>query len=74
MDSLNFDKPFNFASHLFEANRARADKLAYIDDRGTLTYGELEQQARRVAVEELDVATQPSMFPASAMPAEASRL
>ena len=49
MDSLNFDKPFNFASHLFEANRARADKLAYIDDRGTLTYGELEQQARRVA-------------------------
>ncbi|QNP49794.1 benzoate-CoA ligase family protein [Diaphorobacter aerolatus] len=46
---MNFDLPFNFAEHLFALNRERADKLAYIDDRGTLTYGELEQQARRLA-------------------------
>jgi hypothetical protein len=31
------------------------------------------RQAQRVAVDDLEVATQPSMFPASAMPAEASR-
>ena len=40
---------FNFARHLFELNGARADKVAYVDDRGSLTYGELEQRARRVA-------------------------
>ena len=40
---------FNFARHLFELNAGRAGKVAYIDDLGTMTYGELEQRARRVA-------------------------
>ncbi|QIL83956.1 benzoate-CoA ligase family protein [Diaphorobacter sp. HDW4A] len=46
---VDFDRPFNFACHLFDANRARPDKVAYIDDHGTLTYGELEDQALRMA-------------------------
>jgi len=40
---------FNFARHLFERNRARAGKDAYLDDTGRLTYGELETRARRCA-------------------------
>lgn len=40
---------FNFASHVFDLNRRRAHRLAYIDDDGTLTYGELEERARRFA-------------------------
>ncbi|HEY2187340.1 MAG TPA: benzoate-CoA ligase family protein [Caldimonas sp.] len=39
----------NFARHLFEANRGRAAKTAYVDDRGSLSYGELEERARRFA-------------------------
>ena len=46
---MNLPSPFNFAEHLFALNRGRADKLAYIDDRGTLAYGALEDQARRLA-------------------------
>ena len=40
---------FNFATHLFSLNAARAGKTAYIDDTLTLNYGELETQARRFA-------------------------
>lgn len=40
---------FNFAEHLFALNRGRAAKAAYIDDRGVLSYGELEDRARRLA-------------------------
>ncbi len=40
---------FNFAEHLFALNRGRAAKAAYIDDRGVLGYGELEDRARRLA-------------------------
>jgi benzoate-CoA ligase len=40
---------FNFARHLFARNAARAGKDAYLDDAGALTYGELEQRARRSA-------------------------
>jgi benzoate-CoA ligase len=40
---------FNFAEHLFALNRGRADRIAYIDDRGTLSYGQLEDRARRLA-------------------------
>ena len=43
------DDRFNFARHLFAVNANRADKVAYVDDLGTLTYGQLEQRARRVA-------------------------
>ena len=40
---------FNFAAHLIERNTTRAEKLAYIDDQGSLTYGELAVQVRRFA-------------------------
>ncbi len=40
---------FNFAEHLFEINRRRATKTAYLDDVSTLSYGELEARARRLA-------------------------
>jgi benzoate-CoA ligase len=40
---------FNFAEHLFALNRGRAQKAAYVDDRGTLPYGQLEERARRLA-------------------------
>ena len=40
---------FNFAHHLFQVNAHRADKLAFIDDRGSLRYGELEDRGRRIA-------------------------
>ena len=46
---MNPPAVFNFAAHLFVANAGRADKLAYLDDRGRLSYGELEMQARRLA-------------------------
>jgi benzoate-CoA ligase len=40
---------FNFARHLLSENAERAAKPAFIDDHGTLTYGQLEDRARRVA-------------------------
>ena len=40
---------FNFAEHLFALNRARGARVAYVDDRGPLTYGQLEQRARQLA-------------------------
>lgn len=40
---------FNFAQHLFTLNAARAQRTAYIDDRGSLAYGALEDRARRLA-------------------------
>ncbi|HEY2189613.1 MAG TPA: benzoate-CoA ligase family protein [Caldimonas sp.] len=39
----------NLARHLFEANRGRAAKTAYVDDRGSVSYGELDERARRFA-------------------------
>ncbi len=40
---------FNYADYLFELNRGRGDKLAYVDDRGQLTFAELENRSRRLA-------------------------
>jgi benzoate-CoA ligase len=40
---------FNFAAHLLSLNAGRAEKTAYVDDRGALTYGELAEQVRRMA-------------------------
>ncbi len=40
---------FNFAAHLLHANAGRPDKAAFIDDVGAITYGELDDQARRFA-------------------------
>ncbi len=40
---------FNFAQHLLGRNKMRADKAAYIDDAGRLSYGELDHRVRRLA-------------------------
>ena len=40
---------FNFAQHLIQCNAARPGKVAFIDDIGGLTYGELEARVRRLA-------------------------
>ena len=39
----------NFAQHLFTANAGRAAKVAYVDDRSSLSYGQLEDRSRRFA-------------------------
>ena len=40
---------FNFAQHLLAENATRADKVAFVDDAGALSYGALEDRVRRVA-------------------------
>jgi len=40
---------FNFAQHLLAVNQGRADRLAFVDDHGSLRYGELDEGVRRVA-------------------------
>src|SRR5271157_5205017 len=40
---------FNYAGHLLDANAGRADKAAFIDDAGVLTYGSLDERAPRLA-------------------------
>ncbi len=40
---------FNFAQHLLACNTQRADKAAFIDDRGTLSFGALDERVRRLA-------------------------
>jgi benzoate-CoA ligase len=40
---------FNIAQHLLDANAARAGKTAFIDDRGSLTYGNLSDRVQRLA-------------------------
>ena len=40
---------FNFAQHLIELNAARAAKVAFIDDHGSLSYGDLALRVRRMA-------------------------
>ncbi|MEC5214949.1 benzoate-CoA ligase [Polaromonas sp. CG_9.5] len=40
---------FNFAQHLITCNAARPEKTAFIDDTGSLTYGELAERIRRLA-------------------------
>ena len=40
---------FNFARHLFDLNGGSADRCAFIDDEGSLTYGDLERRSRRFA-------------------------
>jgi benzoate-CoA ligase len=41
--------PFNFAQHLIARNAARPDKIAFVDDQGTLSYGALALQQRQLA-------------------------
>ncbi len=40
---------FNFAQHLLDANAARPDKTAFIDDHGSLSYGNLATRVRQMA-------------------------
>ena len=40
---------FNFAQHLIARNQARPDKTAFIDDLGTVSYGQLAGRIRRMA-------------------------
>ena len=40
---------FNFAEHLITRNQGHPDRIAYIDDHGSLRYGELADRTRRVA-------------------------
>ena len=40
---------FNFAQHLIDRNGSRAGKTAFIDDHGTLSYGDLAARVRRTA-------------------------
>ena len=40
---------FNFAAHLIERNVCRPAKAAFVDDHGSLSYGQLAEQVRRVA-------------------------
>lgn len=40
---------FNFAQHLLQTNTARADKAAFVDDLGRLSYGQLDECVRRLA-------------------------
>lgn len=52
MDAVAVTPPgerFNFAHHLLQLNSARADKPAFVDDMGSLSYGELSERVRRMA-------------------------
>ena len=40
---------FNFAEHLLSLNGTRGAKPAFIDDSGTLSYGQLDERVRRMA-------------------------
>jgi benzoate-CoA ligase len=40
---------FNFAQHLLTANAGRADKAAFVDDHGSVSYGDLAERVRRLA-------------------------
>ena len=40
---------FNVADYLLAQNTSRPDKPAFIDDHGTLTYGQLDERVRRLA-------------------------
>jgi len=47
--STSAPERYNFAAFVFGENRVRATKTAYVDDVRTLSYGELEDDARRFA-------------------------
>lgn len=40
---------FNFAHHLLTLNTLRPQKIAFIDDQGSITYGQLSEQVKRLA-------------------------
>ena len=40
---------FNFAAHLLALNTGHPERVAFVDDRSGLTYGELDERVRRMA-------------------------
>jgi benzoate-CoA ligase len=40
---------FNFSQHLLGLNTGRADKAAFVDDRGTMSFGALDERVRHMA-------------------------
>ena len=40
---------FNIAQHLLQINVSRASKAAFVDDHGSLSYGQLDERVRRMA-------------------------
>jgi benzoate-CoA ligase len=49
MAELALPSAFNFAAHLLKVNGERADKTAFIDDQGSLRYGQLDERVRQLA-------------------------
>ena len=49
VDVAPLGKSFNFAQHLLDANVDRPRKTAFIDDHGSLSYGELATRVRQMA-------------------------
>ncbi len=47
-DVLAPPESFNFAAHLLKLNELRPDKVAFIDDAGTLTYAALADRVKRL--------------------------
>lgn len=60
MDTRNtLPERFNFARHILDSNRQRAAKPAYIDDSGSMTYGEMDERVRRFAAGLLQLGLHP---------------
>jgi benzoate-CoA ligase len=61
MNNLSNTLPqqFNFAQHILALNAGRADKPAFIDDNGALSYGELDRRVRSFAAALLARGIQP---------------
>jgi benzoate-CoA ligase len=57
--SITLPQQFNFASHILALNAERAGKTAFIDDRGSLSYGELDRRVRSFAAALLARGIQP---------------
>ena len=53
------DKYFNFAQHIIERNTERPNKIAYIDNAATLSYGALSHRIQCVAAALLDKGLHP---------------
>ena len=49
MTTPDFDQPFNFAQYLMDVNKDRPEKIAYIDDRTSISYHDLFSRVRRLA-------------------------
>jgi benzoate-CoA ligase len=45
-DSITVPQQFNFARHILALNAGRAEKTAFIDDQGSISYGELDRRVR----------------------------